>query len=415
MQLQAIGPTGKYRKIICGCKLSARCKATLPAGSEVCGYGPVKTHIVLDAHMIRTVASGLDRKLLDFISDPDAGEAEFEQLALELFAYQYSANQPYRNLCDQRNRTPELVRRWTHVPALSAASFADARIACFPPERACLRFVSSGTTSERERASVHELENAVLYDASLVNHFRRCVLPDREKIEMLLLSPSFEDAPQSSLAYMLSRLYERYASGGDFFVHHGSLDSQGIASTLRSAREPVLLFGTAFAFVHFFDYCDAARLKFQVPPGSRIVETGGFKGKSRSIERDEFHRVLSSTFGISPEWCISEYGMCELGSQWYDASLSDKLAGRPPRQAFKVGPHWTRHLVVDPVSAEPLPEGSVGLLQVFDLSNRGSVAAVLTGDLVRGEGEGFTYVSRSQATPPKGCSITVDSMLRSHV
>jgi hypothetical protein len=144
------------------------------------------------------------------------------------------------------------------------------------------------------------------------------------------------------------------------------------------------------------------------------VETGGFKGKTRSIRRDEFYSALSRTFGVPPDFCISEYGMCELGSQWYDASLSDALAGRRARAQLKIGPHWVRTLVVDPVTAAELPRGSVGLLQCLDLSNRGSVASVLTGDLVLEREGGFEYVGRSQAAPPKGCSITVDAMLRSH-
>ncbi len=144
------------------------------------------------------------------------------------------------------------------------------------------------------------------------------------------------------------------------------------------------------------------------------METGGFKGKSRSVERAELYQALVRTFGVPEAWCISEYGMCELGSQWYDASLSDAIAGRTPRAQLKLGPHWARARAVDPITARELPKGSTGLLQVFDLSNRGSVAAVLTGDLVTETDEGFIYVGRSQAAPPKGCSITIDSMLRPH-
>lgn len=389
-------------------------RGALPAVAEVHRYGPVKTHIVLKSQADSAPASELDRKILEFIACSDTSDAQFEQLALELFAYQYRTNAPYRNLCDQQGRAPDTVRSWSQVPAISAASFAEARIACFPSERAALRFVSSGTTRAGGRASVHELESSALYEASLARHFERCVIPDRQRIVMVLLSPSFSEAPQSSLAYMLSSLFEQYASAGGFFIRDGQLDSQSVVRVLRSASEPLLVFGTALALVHFLDFCVASRATFALPAGSRLVETGGFKGHGRSVDRDDFYQTLSSTFGVPLEMCISEYGMCELGSQWYDASLSDALAGRPPRHALKIGPHWTRALVVDPVSAQPLPSGSVGLLQVFDLSNRGSIAAVLTGDLVSQEADGFIYVGRSQSVPPKGCSITVDSMLRSH-
>jgi len=112
--------------------------------------------------------------------------------------------------------------------------------------------------------------------------------------------------------------------------------------------------------------------------------------------------------------CASEYGMCELGSQWYDTNIADHLAGRTIRAGIKAGPHWARTVVVDPVTAQPVQLGTTGLLQVFDLSNRGSVAAVLTGDLVREVDGGFELIGRGSGQPPKGCSIAIDAALVHH-
>lgn len=359
------------------------------------------------------LAAGLDRSIQSFIAADKPDERAFEQLALDIFGYQYAHNEPYRRLCEHRRLRPADVRRWQDIPAVSAASFADARLACFPPERAKLSFISSGTTRGNGAHSIHELDTTVLYDEALLTHFRACVLPDRQRMRMLMLSPNFELAPHSSLAYMLSKVFERFGDGGGFFVRDDVLDDQALAQALHDSVEPMLLFGTAFAFVHFLDDCAKRGERFALPAGSRIVETGGFKGRSRTVDRDEFYAALVQTFGVSPAYCIAEYGMCELGSQWYDASLADALARRTPREGLKVGPHWTRTMVVDPVTAQPLPEGGRGLLQVVDLSNRGSVIAVLTGDLVEKRDGGFTLLGRSPAAPPKGCSITIDSMLGS--
>ncbi len=356
-------------------------------------------------------ATDLDRSIEAFIRDPQPQEHEFDQLALDLFAYQYANNQPYRRLCDQAGRTPSNVTTWRDVPAVSAASFADARLACFPPEQTQLSFVSSGTTRDGAGPSKHELCNSLLYDASLLVHFRQRVLPDREKIRMVLLSPTFDDAPRSSLAYMLRRLFERYACGGGFFIQQDTLDIGGIVRALREGPDPVLVFGTAFAFVHLLDHCAKSRERFPLPAGSRVVETGGFKGKSRSVERDELYAALTHFFDVPAPYCIAEYGMCELGSQWYDAALSDALVGATPRDQVKLGPHWARTRVVDEVTAQELPFGRRGLLQCFDLSNRGSVAAILTGDVAQECAGGFRWIGRSIAAPPKGCSITVDSLL----
>ncbi|HXW51913.1 MAG TPA: hypothetical protein VEJ41_07975 [Candidatus Acidoferrales bacterium] len=359
------------------------------------------------------MARELDARILELIAAPASEEPAFNAIALDLFAYQYAYNRAYSALCDRLGHTPAHVTTWADVPAIPAASFGDVRLACFSPDRTRLRFASSGTTRAGGHASMHEMDTTELYDAALEAQFRRWVMPDLDRMPMVFLSPSYRDAPASSLAYMCSRLFDRCASGGGFFIRDEVLDAAGATTELRSASTPVLVFGTAFGFVHFLDTCTRSGDRFSLPAGSRLIETGGFKGKSRSVERDRLYDLLARTFGIPLERCASEYGMCELTSQWYDAHLADALDNRPRRIGIKVGPHWTRMAVVDPITALPVSDGSEGLLQVFDLANRGSVACVLTADLVRRSGDGFIYLGRSPAAAPKGCSIAVDSMLRS--
>src|ERR1700730_14977210 len=91
-------------------------------------------------------AAELDRRIAAFMQQPDAGDMQFESLALALFEYQYLCNEPYRRLCDQRGLTPREVKSWRQIPAVSAASFGEARLASFPPDNARLVFESSGTT-----------------------------------------------------------------------------------------------------------------------------------------------------------------------------------------------------------------------------------------------------------------------------
>jgi hypothetical protein len=355
----------------------------------------------------------LDERILAFIESADPNEIEFDRLALDVFAYQYVENTPYRRYCERFARRPSNVRRWAEIPAIPAAAFADVRLACFPPERATLRFVSSGTT--RATRSQHELENSTLYDASLLAHFKRCVLPDANTIDVVALSPAFDDARESSLAYMLSLISRTFGTPNDgFYVKDNKLDFDGAARALREAKAPVIVAGTAFAFVHFFDRCAGEGVRFALPSGSRVIETGGFKGKSREVARDELYAWFTQPLGVPRDMCVSEYGMCELGSQWYDANLADRLAKRAPRRNLKIGPSWTRTLIVDRVTAKPVPDAEPGLLQVFDLSNRGSVAALLTGDLARRVPGGIELLGRAPGELPKGCSAAIDAALSGH-
>jgi len=357
-------------------------------------------------------ARELDTRIRRFIVAHDPPALGFERLALDLFAYQYERNEPYRRYCDRYGRRPADVRSWRDVPAVPAASFAGARLACFPPEETVLTFVSSGTTSAGATPSSHELDTAALYDASLLEHYRARVLPDATSMRLIALAPSFAEAPRSSLSYMLSKIGAVLGEpGGGCFVRDGRLLFDELSAALGEGGDPVVVFGTAFAFVHFFDKCRADGVHFRLPIGSRVVETGGFKGRSREIAREELYAGFSEFLGVPRLLCISEYGMCELGSQWYDANLDDYFAGRSPRVDLKVSPHWARAQIVDPVTAEPVADGDEGLVCLYDLSNRGSVCAVLTADVARAQGEGFVLLGRFAGAPPKGCSIAADALL----
>jgi hypothetical protein len=359
-------------------------------------------------------ARALDARIRAFIASDMPTEVRFERLALQLFAYQYERNEPYRHYCERLGALPSAVRRWRDIPAVPARAFASVRLTCFDSDHTALAFVSSGTTSDGA-PSKHELDCGELYDASLWTHFRQRVMPDATAMRMVSFVPTFEENRNSSLSYMVSHLEAVMgAPGGGFFIREGRLDFEGACAALSSRDEPVIVFGTAFAFVHFLDRCRAEGRRFALPVGSRVVETGGFKGKSREVAAGELYVSFSEFFGVPRVLCISEYGMCELGSQWYDANLSDYLAGRGPRTRVKLGPHWARAMVVDPVTAQPVPPGEEGLIQVLDLSNRGSVAAVLTADIGREEASGIVLLGRAAHAPPKGCSIAMDAMLSAH-
>ena len=363
--------------------------------------------------MNHTVTHALDERIVDFIHDRSSDRAAFDRLALEVFAYQYDRNDAYRRLCDRVGRTPATVGRWEDVPSVPTASFGDARLATFPPGDAVLRFVSSGTTTAGARPSIHELDTTALYDASLQAHFDEMVVPDRLPLRIIALVPTFEAAQHSSLSYMVAMLIRRRGAGGSgWFVDDDGIRFDALCDALaRSDDAPALVFGTAFSFVHLFDRLRAARKRFVLPPASRVVETGGFKGRSRVVERDELYAAFGEMLGVERDRCVSEYGMCELGSQWYDATIADSVAGRRIRPDVKVGPHWARTSIVDPVTADPVPPGAQGLLRVFDLSNRGSVASIITGDLAHAVDGGFVLLGRHPGAPPKGCSIDADVLL----
>jgi hypothetical protein len=141
------------------------------------------------------------------------------------------------------------------------------------------------------------------------------------------------------------------------------------------------------------------------------MDTGGFKGRSREVGHDELRATYLDLLGIPPTHCVNEYGMTELCSQFYDASLRDAVIRRRLGPDRKIAPPWVRTTVVDPETLAPLPDGETGLLRHTDLANIGSVIAIQTEDVGVIVDGGFRVLGRAAGAQPRGCSIAMDVML----
>ena len=172
--------------------------------------------------------------------------------------------------------------------------------------------------------------------------------------------------------------------------------------------EPVCILGTAFALVHWLDALREAGTRFRLPAGSRLMDTGGFKGRSREVTREELYGAVEDRLGIPPAWCVNEYGMTEMSSQFYDG-----VAGAAPAPADRLhaGPPWVRTQATDPETLRPLPHGEVGVLRHFDLANLSSVMAIQTADLGITSPDGFRVLGRARGAEARGCSLAMDDLL----
>jgi hypothetical protein len=156
--------------------------------------------------------------------------------------------------------------------------------------------------------------------------------------------------------------------------------------------------------VHWLDRGGA---RVRLPDGSRLMETGGFKGRSREVSRDDLYRALTDRLGVPPERIVNEYGMTELLSQFWEPVLREGT----DRRRRHVGPPWVRTRVLDPVTLEDVAAGEPGLLCHLDLANVGSVAAVLTEDLGVAVEDGFRLLGRAPGAEPRGCSLALEELL----
>ena len=358
----------------------------------------------------------LDRDLLAVLHggcEPMLDDDAFNALALRLFAYQYDANVPYHKYCQRRGKTPLTVQHWRQIPAVPIGAFKELTLSCIPPEQAEAVWMSSGTTN-REKRSKHYQARLAIYNASMLPNFAAHLLPDAARLPMLVLNPPRPMLPNSSLAHYLHLVLETFgAPGSDFLLGAQGLDIEKLATALRQCEtngQPVCLLGTSFAFVHALDTFAARHQKFVLPPGSRIMDTGGFKGQSRELTREELYGLCTEYFGVPATHCVNMYGMSEFSSQFLDNTLRHAHQGRTAPVA-KENPPWTRTLVVDPETLEPVPRGQRGLLLHYDLANRNSVVAILTEDVGVEVAGGFLLLGRAQGSEVRGCSVAIDEML----
>lgn len=337
---------------------------------------------------------------------------DFERFALQLFALQFVANAPYRAFCEALGRTPATVHHSLEIPAAPTAAFKEFELTCLPLDRRTVVFHSSGTTEQRPSRHFHDDRSLELYEASLAPWFARHLLDlvPNESLFFLSLTPRHSEVPHSSLVYMLESVRRRFCPREFLFagrVQSGEwqLEVPLIVEALAEAvgkGSPVMIAGTAFNFVHLLDALKVAGRRFELPRGSRVMETGGYKGRSRTIPRLELHRWIQSELGVPAERIVTEYGMCELGSQAYDQCLARPLGARDRGLQF---PPWCRPAIHSPETGRPVAQGETGLLRLVDLANVWSVLAVQTEDLAIDRGDRFQLVGRAAQSEARGCSL----------
>jgi hypothetical protein len=343
-------------------------------------------------------------------------DESFNDLALRIMRFQARANPGYAGFLERRAVDLERIERWEEFPFLPTRAFKSAPLLTdgAPSERL---FRTSGTTLGVASRGEHHVRDLSLYRASLLPNFAAHLLPEGTGLPLLCLTPSPEEVPDSSLSFMMEEVGNSLC-GGDvrfFATPAGELRSEVFEQALAWAvadGAPVLVAGTAFAFLQWIDHSKREGWKCRLPPGSRLMDTGGYKGRSRSVSRSDLYAGLERSLGIPADRMVNEYGMTELLSQFYEPVLGKSAASIPdPAGRHHRGPPWVRTLVLDPLSLEPVSRGEVGILAHMDLANVGSVAAVLTEDLGRAVAGGFQLLGRSPEAEPRGCSLAMEDFL----
>jgi hypothetical protein len=346
---------------------------------------------------------GQVRALIERLGGEGRDDAARDALLDEVGRYQARFCAPYARFAAQR----AAQAGW---PALPCDGFRFARISSRAAEDDVRTFESSGTTQGEK--SRHALADLSLYDLAARTAARHALFPDVERIQLVILAPPEEELPSSSLSYMLARFVAWFGTEHSGFVWPAAgRELSRLDALLRDAEQagrPLALLGTSFAFVHALDGLGGER--YALPAGSRIMQTGGFKGRSRELSPEAMRSWLAGTFALAEPFIVAEYGMTELSSQLYETTLRDALLGAAGERRLWAPP-WLRARVVHPETLATQPDGEEGLVRLDDPANLDSVAALQTADVGVSTGTGLVLRGRAQGAVARGCSITADELL----
>ena len=343
----------------------------------------------------------VSRQILEFIQSCQDNDIRFNELALALFRAQIERIPAYRKLCEHRGAHGLSPHNWTQIPAVPTTAFKDFELTSLQPGERSHVFYSSGTTEQRPSRHFHNVESLAVYEASLLQWFTTKFLKAAPaNLRFISLTPPPALAPNSSLVHMfgtIAKTHKTVFTGNVGDDRSWTVNFEKTTSLLEmfcNQNEPVAIAGTAFSFVHLLDHLTETKKMVKLPIGSRMMETGGYKGRSRIIPKTELHALISKHLGVADSQIISEYGMSELSSQAYDN----------PDRVFRFPP-WSRVQIISPETNKEVGIGETGLVRIYDLANVYSVMAIQTEDLAIRRNDGFELIGRANEAEPRGCSL----------
>jgi hypothetical protein len=216
------------------------------------------------------------QELLDRIARFVGGRAAepFDELARAAFAFQVRHIAPVRALAGARGvdtAVPSWMGGWRDVPPVPALAYKSLDLAPRGVDGEVELFRSSGTS--RRARSVHRHPFPGLYRTVIDASFPRFCLPRSlsggdGKVPMLSLIPPREDAPDSSLSFMIDHAVARWGEEGSTWAFgSGGLDAEAAGRWCRRAEgagRPVLVLATAFALALWLDALIASGDRFRL-------------------------------------------------------------------------------------------------------------------------------------------------------
>ena len=313
-------------------------------------------------------------------------DVDFNELALQIFLYQYNNNHIYKKFVDLIHKDISKIKHYSHIPFLPIDFFKNHLISTYSKQPLSY-FESSGSGGFKSK---HYYISLDVYERSFEKCFER-FYGKPEKYSFLALLPAYADNPHSSLIYMVNSLIKKSTCRFSGFYHNNEENLFEVLQKLKKENKAVILLGVSFALL---DFCKKYKIDFSE---LIVIETGGMKGRRKEIIRDDLHEILKHAFGVNQ--IHSEYGMTELFSQAYSKA-----------KGIFVPPTWMKVFIREINDPLNINKKGSGAINIIDLANMNSCSFIATDDIgtVLPNGK-FMISGRLDNSQMRGCSmLTLD-------
>ncbi len=311
-------------------------------------------------------------------------DANFDQIALELFHFQALNNNVYAQYLKARKISHSNIKAIRDIPFLPISFFKSKEIKTASWQEEGI-FQSSGTTGEQ--TSRHFVRHVSEYLENAQNCFEQFYGP-LNQYHFFALLPSYLERENSSLVVMMDHFIKRSESKFSGFYLYNTDEMLRQLDKARVQKRKIILWGVSFALL---DLAEQYNIDLS---DCLILETGGMKGRRVEITRQELHTTLSKAF--KADVIHAEYGMTEMMSQAY--SLGRGIFCCPRSMKILVRD------INDPFNYVKV--GKTGGINVIDLANFHTCAFIETEDLGKCDFDGnFEVLGRFDQSDIRGCNL----------
>jgi hypothetical protein len=309
---------------------------------------------------------------------------------------------------------PQLADYWRKTGCrlgIPDSAFKNSHVYYFPDQPAARVFRTSGTSGADRGAACYSPLGLKLMDLSIIENARRHLIQELDRPVIIRFVPTVSQAPDMIMAYgmeLIATTFGDKARSASVITGSG-VDFERLRSILDQAvsdDQPVVLLGGSFAFVNICDALEKLGRSWRLPEGSRTLDGGGFKGRSRVVRAGELRSAITKTFGITAERAFNVFGMTELASQLYDTNGREigPLDERPKNNL-----PFLQARVRDSYTLAYRDRGE-GLVEIMDACIIDRPHLVLTGDLGLASEDGVAIIGRVERGQARGCSLSLESI-----